>query len=398
MINFRYKYPFSKLGRVKKSVLKIRSYDVGSIPFFGDFEKLSRGAMDFNSLLSLLYGKDHSACEPINYFEKEVIRVFLDKLEAGITTPNYPQFRDMNTMFLDSIDGIQETGGGYTVVKDLSVRPEMTKIPEVQVVKRNSRYFYEKIDAPLKVKICITGPYTLSSLFLDRRVNIFSELDEILSRFVSNNIYKDRYSSVDLVAIDEPVFGFQSDPMIDYGTEGREELRKAWERIAHKATSKGVRSCIHLHNTVDELFWEIDSLNIIESHVDDPIYKSKRTKQLLEKTDKFLKASLCITDFDRLIRDKILAAPNRKKDESTLMESVGKTWVEIKQGKYDPKEFLETVDTMKRRLAEIIDRYGIERVLYAGPECGMKSFPTYECALECLKRVSETLKTNQMTN
>ncbi|MCP8304533.1 MAG: hypothetical protein H3Z50_03565 [archaeon] len=379
-------------------MLRIRSYDVGSMPFFGDFEKLSRGATSFNSLLSLLYGKDHSAFEPIRYFEKEVIRVFLDKLEAGITAPNYPQFRDMNTMFLDSIDGIQETEDGYAVVEDLSVRPEMTKIPEVQAVKRNSRYIYEKIGAPFKVKVCITGPYTLSSLFVDRRVNIFGELDEILSSFVSNNIYKDKYSTVDLVAIDEPVFGFLSDSMIDYGTEGREELRKAWERIFHKATSRGVRSCIHLHSTVDELFWEIDSLNIIESHVDDPIYKFKRTKQLLEKTDKFLKASICITDFDRLVREKILTTLNRKKDESTLMESVGKTWVEIKQGKYDPKEFLETVDTMKRRLAEMIDRYGIERVLYAGPECGMKSFPTYECALECLKRVSDALKTNQMTN
>ena len=373
---------------------RIKSYDVGSMPFFGNFDKLSRGAVSFNSLLSLLYETDHPLSEPIKYFEEEIIRVILDKLKEGILVPNYPQLRDMNLMFLDSIDGIQKTEDGWIVVENLSVVLEKTKIPEVQVIKRNSRYIYEKIGYPFKIKICITGPYTLSSLFVDRRVNIFHDLSEVLAKFVSNNIFKDKYSTVDLVAIDEPAFGFISDSLIDYGTEGREELLKAWERISHKVISEGLRSCIHLHNTVDELFWEIDSLNIIESHVDDPIYKSKRTKQLLEKKDKFLKASICITDFDRLIREKLSSTVDRKDDGSTLMEKVGKTWVEIKQGMRDPKEFLETEDIMKRRLTEIITNYGIERVLYAGPECGMKSFPSYECALESLRRVSDVLKTN----
>jgi len=373
-------------------VLGIESYDIGSMPFLGDFEKLCRGAKSFNSLLPLFYGK-HSTSQSIKYFEEKVLEVFLDKLEAGISVPNYPQFRDMNTMFLDTIDGIQKTEGGYIIAKNLNIEPEMTKIPEVQTIKRNSRNICEKIGAPFKVKICITGPYTLSSLFVDRRKNIFNELSEMLARFISDNIYKDKYSIVDLVALDEPVFGFLSDSLIDFGTEGREELCKSWERLFYKATSKGISSCIHLHNTVDELFWEIDSLNIIDSHVGDPIYKSKRTKQLLEKKDKFLKASISITDFDRLIRERISTAPNRKGDESTLMESVGKTWNEIKQGMTDPKEFLETAETMKRRLNEIITHFGIERVLYAGPECGMKSFPTYQCAVECLKRVSDVLTT-----
>ncbi|MGQ9469752.1 MAG: hypothetical protein ACUVTD_08060 [Nitrososphaerales archaeon] len=371
---------------------RIKSYDVGSTPFVGEFDKFSKGAMSFDSVLSLLHDTDHPSYEPIRYFEEKAIRGFLDKLKAGIDVPNYPQFRDMNTMFLDSIDGIKKSENGYLIVKSLSVRPEMAKIPEVQVIRKNSRTIYEKLGNPFKIKICITGPYTLSSLFLDRRIGIFNELSKALLKFVSDNIHKDKYSEVKLIAIDEPAFGFLSDHLIDYGTEGREELLKAWENIFHEATSRGASSCLHLHNTADELFWEIKSLNIIESHAEDPIYESKRVKQLLEEKDKFLKASICITDFDRLIREKILAESYKETDEATLMQSVGKAWAEIKQGRIDPKDFLESVEIMKKRLKKIVDNYGIERVPYAGPECGMKSFPSYECALEYLKRASFVIK------
>lgn len=370
---------------------RIESYDVGSIPFIGEFDKFSRGAMIFGSILSLLYGISHPSYESIKYFEEKIIKGFLDKLEVGINIPNYPQFRDMNAMFLDSIEGIEKSGSSYLLIKNLSVKPEMAKIPEVQTIKRNSKKIYEKLGSPFKIKICITGPYTLSSLFLNRRSGIFNELSKVLSEFVSNNIHKNKYSEVELISIDEPAFGFLSDPLIDYGSEGREELLKAWENIFHEAVSRRVYSCIHLHNTADELFWEIKSLNIIESHVEDHIYKSKKTKQLLEEKDKFLKASICITDFDRLIRDKI-SAESIEIDEATLMQRVDKAWTGIKQGRVDPKDFLETIEIMMKRLERIVDNYGIERVPYAGPECGMKGFPSYESALEYLRRVSYVVK------
>jgi methionine synthase II (cobalamin-independent) len=71
-----------------------------------------------------------------------------------------------------------------------------------------------------------------------------------------------------------------------------------------------------------------------------------------------------------------------------LNERVADAWTDIKHGRVDPNSFLETVDTMKGRLAKVVDRFGAERVLYAGPECGLKGYPTYETAMECLKRVS----------
>jgi len=47
---------------------------------------------------------------------------------------------------------------------------------------------------------------------------------------------------------------------------------------------------------------------------------------------------------------------------------------------------------MKNRLVKVVERFGAERVPYAGPECGLKGYPTYETAIECLRRVSSAIE------
>jgi len=362
----------------------IKSCDVGSLPFIGDVERFLEGAERFESSPT-----DDSA----KYFEKKVVEGFLDKLNAGLDVPNYPQFRDMSRMFLGMIDGVEKAKDGYMETKTLSLEPEEGYIPEVSVIKENSRQIYERIGEPFQTRVCVTGPYTLSSLFVYRDREIFSRLGEMISQIVENNLFNGKYGSVSLVAIDEPIFGLLDDPLVDRGSEGREHLQTAWESIFHRAKSKNIQTCIHLHNTADELFWDVEPLTIIESHVDDPIYQTGKTKKLLESTDKFLKASVCITDFDRLIRESITTTSQQKIRELTLNEKVAEAWRVVKSGKLDSKTFLESDRLMKRRLIKIVNQFGVERILYAGPECGLGGFPTYECALEYLRRVSDAVKT-----
>ena len=195
-----------------------------------------------------------------------------------------------------------------------------------------------------------------------------------------------------MVSVDEPVFGLQDDPLIDFGSGGRENLRRAWESIFHKAKSKNAQTVLHLHSTVDELFWDVDSLEVIDSHVDDPLYKMEKTKEKLESTDKFLKASIAFSEFDNLIRRRILSNSREKLTEISINEKIAEMWKGITRGRIDPEIFLEDVDVMKRRLVEIVDWFGVERVPYAGPECGLKGFPTYESAMGCLRRVSGALE------
>jgi len=359
------------------------SCDVGSLPFVGDSKKFVEGSGRFS-----LYSADESA----EFFEKKVLEGLLDKIRVGIDVPNFPQFRDMNEMFLSMMDGVERIKGGYLETKIPSVKTNRSSIPEVMVIEKNSQRIQEKKGAAFEMRICVTGPYTLSSFFPYKREDIFIRLGNVISQIVENSIFNDKHGRVSLVSVDEPVFGLQDDTLIDFGSEGRENLRRAWESIFHKVKSKNAQTLMHLHSTVDELFWDIESLEILESHVDDPLQQKKNTKEKLESTDKFLKASVAVNDFDTLIKKRIAADSREKLTESDVNERIADVWTGIKHGTVDSEIFLESVDAMKNRLVKVVERFGAERVPYAGPECGLKGYPTYENALECLRRVSSAVK------
>jgi len=361
----------------------IESYDVGSLPLVGDAEKFLEGATCFRS-----YPTDDS----VRYFERRVIEGFLDKIGTGMDVPNYTQFRDMNEMFLEMIKGVERVKGGFMETGILSIKEGEDAIPEVVAIKKGSQEIWERTGKSFKMKICVTGPYTLSSLFLYKDNEIFSRLGNVISKIMESSIFEEKHGSVSLVAVDEPVFGLLDDPLMDHGSEGRENLLRAWESIFRKATSKGVQTCMHLHSTADELFWEVKTLNIIESHIDNPLYYAERTKKLLESTDKFLKASIGVVDFNSLIKENLLTDLPKKVSEIIVNERIAEAWKRITSGKLNPNFFLEDIELMGERLTKILNRFGAERVPYAGPECGLQGFPTYECALECLKRVSSAVR------
>ncbi len=322
------------------------------------------------------------------HFEKTIIKAFIDKAKAGINIPNYPQFRDINQMFLNLIDGAEKVKGGYMQTGVLSMKREGTIIPEVIAIRRNAKEIGEAIGEPFQIRICVVGPHILSSFFIYRSNEIFSQLSDIISQILENNIFTEKHARVGIVSVEEPLIGILDDPLISFGSEGREKLLNTWESILRKVKAKGVKTSLHLHKTSDEIFWQVESLDIIEAPVDDAIYQIKKTKQFLDSTDKTLMASLCTNDFDKLIKQKILET-QKQTSTFTIGEQTAESWKNIKLGKLKPETFLESVDLMKNRLVRIVERFGIEKVPYAGPECGLRGFPTYNCAIECLKRVSE---------
>jgi len=365
----------------------IRSYDVGSLPFAGQWATFLRGAQVtpfLEALQPAKYGGDKE------YFETRVTESFLDKIRAGVDVPNYPQFRDMNEMFLSAISGIGKTGEGYVVRDSPSITREKLLIPEVHVLRERSRHICEVLGDPVQIKICVTGPYTLSTFFAPGREGLFTLLGDAVAKMVEHNIFSTKFGGVVLVTVDEPVFGFFDDPALDYGAEGREELLAAWEQIFHHVKAKGCQSCIHLHNTSNELFWQIRSVDIVESHVNDPLYAAPRTRRFLEEEDKVLKASIAVTVFDSLIRNSLPA--RETVTEAAISQQVADAWTAIRREARNPFDFLESVQTIRGRLKTLLRRFGEARMPYAGPECGLRSFPTYSAALECLRRVALAVK------
>jgi len=362
----------------------VESCDVGSLPFVGDLQRFLEGASNYGQIVN----------DSTQFFENKVVTGFLDKVKAGIDIANYPQFRDMNQMFLDMIEGVGKVNGGYIETAALTLKKGKGAIAEASAIRNRSQEVYEKLGEPFRLRICVTGPYTMSSLFAYKDKGTFTRLGNVLAQTIGTNIFNTKQGSVRLVSVDEPVFGFVDDPLLDRGSEGRENLLQAWESMTQKIRVKGAQACLHLHNTSDELFWETKHINLIESHVNDPFFQAKRTKERLESTDKFLKASVAVTDFDQLIRSRVIASSKQKLSETAINEQIAETWKNLTRRSMDPLTFVESAELMKQRLVKIVDYFGANRVLYAGPECGMRGFPTYESALECLRRVSKAVKGN----
>jgi 5-methyltetrahydropteroyltriglutamate--homocysteine methyltransferase len=370
----------------------IKTCDVGSMPFHGNFKRFLKGVQSIDPLMELLH-VDKNVKER-KYFEEKVVQNFIDKMRIGIDIPSYPQFRDMNEMFFNITQGIKKSKRGYEVVDKLTVKKRHISIPEVHVIRQKMRKISQIIDKPVKVKLCVTGPYTLSSSCVNKNADVIKWFGEVIVQIIEENCFKGKHGGILLVSIDEPVFGMVDDPQLDVGSSSREMLIKTWETIFHKIKVKKIQSCLHLHNTTNETFWGIKSLDIVESHVNDSLYTSEETKLLLEKEDKYLKASISITLFDDLIRKKI-EATMRQINESEVNQKIADIWTEIQKGRLATTGYIETPELMKKRLLQIINRYGMDRVPYAGPECGLKSFPTYSSAIECLRRV---VKATQQMN
>ena len=56
-----------------------------------------------------------------NILRKKIVESFIDKILCGIDVPNYPQYRDMNEMFLEKFGGLIKTKDGYMLEKPLTV-------------------------------------------------------------------------------------------------------------------------------------------------------------------------------------------------------------------------------------------------------------------------------------
>jgi 5-methyltetrahydropteroyltriglutamate--homocysteine methyltransferase len=320
-------------------------------------------------------------------FKNEIVKTFADKLIAGVEIPNYPQLRDMNEMFFTMMKGITKSGNTYTAQETIKPK-KRASIPETEIIKQEASKIKTMTKGDrLKVKACVTGPYTLASFFKYKTPKLYEELGNTIAAILHESIFKNRNAELSHVSIDEPVLGFMNDPLLDYGSDGRESLRKAWEKIAYTGGSHGLDVSMHLHNTSENLFWDVEHLRILASHVGDPIYTQESTKKRLEETDKFLCSAVAITQYDTLIHNHY----SSKGYTGNIPEKIGEAWTAIRNGDIDPYLFLEERNLMRKRLKKVIDSFGVERIAYGSPECGLNSFPGYNVALECLCRVSEVI-------
>jgi len=351
----------------------MKSVDVGSLPFQGDEGKLKRGAEG---------GAEQA------YFEEVVVDYFLNKLRAGLDVATYPQLRDMCYMFLEELDGLVKVDGKYAVVE--AIRPKRTSIPEVDAVFKYSKEIYGELGRPFSMRVCVTGPYTLASFIIEPEPEQILGLADALSQIADGSLQRSRYGSVEVLCVEEPLFGVVDDPRLDYVGEWSEALLKAWDKIFYTASTRGIVCAMHLHSTSNRIFWDLERLDVIEAEADDYIYRSEKTRSLLERYGKRLKASICSTNLSKLAEKAAERIP--RYSGLAKEQRVGQIWADIKRGREDPAVLLESEDEIRSRLKRIVSLVGLENVPYAGPECGLKGFLSLDLALLYLKRCSGVVK------
>jgi 5-methyltetrahydropteroyltriglutamate--homocysteine methyltransferase len=305
-------------------------------------------------------------------YQRIVKDVFLQKIRSGVMVPNYPQFRDMIEMFMGPIDDVSSSESPYVV------KAEAAKIKELDVLDEVAEEKAAAGGPRLGARVCVTGPIELYlSLFgATAYTDILYALAESVSRFIEDAM--SRRFEVVITSIDEPSLGISPNVVFS-----EDEIIEALCRASSPCRG---RNCeVHLHSPLmAELICSVPTLNIIgvESAAH-PDYLSLIDKRVLEQMDTFIRAGIARTDILSLvagINDRL--GCNLWTDPAALRAAVFEA---------------ESEKVMASRLAHAIRKFG-DRVMCAGPDCGLGSWPDQEMAFSLLSSCARAISSETEDN
>jgi len=278
-------------------------------------------------------------------YEEMVQRAFLMKSKY-LDTPNYPQFRDMISMFLDPIRNKEFQDDAYLIAE------KYAKIRELEIVEKM------KVE---RVRVCITGAFEL--YYREFRGVIYEDvllnIAESVYRFARNAL---KFENVTCISFDEPSLGTAPD------LQPEKELI---ERVYDKKLRADVQ--VHLHNPVFyEKFMETE-INVlgIES-ARNPKNLESIDPEILESHGKFLRLGVARSDVDCIIMEfNERYNVDAWKDENLVELAV---------------EEFESVERIRERIKHAFEKFG-ELVKYVGPDCGVFSFPSQKVAMKLLENL-----------
>ncbi len=333
----------------------------------------------------------------------EIIREAMwQKINAGVEVPNYPQFQNMISQFSEPILDDSRTEA------PLLVKEEEARLVELDALEGLAAEYREERGGgrgsgegrrgsgeggwegeKLKIRICVTGPVELYYSLFPPPVytDVLSNIAKSVGRFVKHAVEgarkgaKKRNYEVSCVSIDEPSIGL--DPRIEV-KEDEESVVTALELATEYASrTAGVDTQIHLHSPIFyETVCQVAGIKVIglESAAN-PSLLALIDKKELEQHDKFLRIGVARTDIFRMAAEY---------DERHNTNSFGKSGKERRILEAVVNEY-NSPALVKKRLEKASTIFG-ERVLYAGPDCGLGAFPSQELASLVLKNTSLGLR------
>ena len=292
------------------------------------------------------------------------------KIDAGVDVPTYPQFRDMNRMFLDIINDESSQEG------PLVVRKDRARIMELSAVEEVGAEYAKKTGNKLNIRLCVTGPIELylkqfgGTAYKD----VLNAFAVSIDRFISNSIDNAKDFRISVISIDEPSIGIN--PQIMFNESDMVEALT----IATKTSGLNkIDTEIHLHSPLYyKLICRVPSISIIgvESAAN-PSYLDLIDNNDIEEYDKYLRIGVSRTDIFGMA-----AVLNEKYNMNVWKEPAKLDEITTQ---------METPGVIAKRLERAYSVFG-ERIKYAGPDCGLGSWPSQGLAFNLLKNTGAGIK------
>jgi 5-methyltetrahydropteroyltriglutamate--homocysteine methyltransferase len=290
-------------------------------------------------------------------FHDVIVESFRRKCTSGLDIVNYPQHYDMHKQLADAINEAMERGT-YVVDRKHAI------LPEVSVISDSAREFSEEFDRRISLRVCVAGPLEMYLKIVGTVCykDVLLMFAETVKRFAENCILDSKHIKTEVVCLDEPSLGFLDvsaprDVIVDV-------LEKAFGFI-------GVTKQIHLHSSlrVADLLG-VRGLDVLAlEYAASPKNLEGLSKKMLDNADKYVRIGIARTDVDS-IRAELYDKGETKPTDDQLVESL---------------------ETIRRRFLLAAERYG-ERLLFAGPDCGLGGWPSQEVAELLLKRTVNAVK------
>lgn len=284
-------------------------------------------------------------------YEELVKRTFLMKSKY-VELPNYPQFRDMISMFMNLIKNPEFQDEPYLISKKYAIIPELE--------------YVERLEAK-SVRVCITGAFELYYNEFGGVIyeDILLNLAESVARFAKNAC---KYENVKCISLDEPSLGIATD------------LQPSDEVIGDVFNTVDVKVDvqIHLHQPT---FYE----KILETSVDvigvecasKPENMDFLDKELIDSHEKKLRIGIARTDIDNVIAEfNAKHNVNAWKNDELIVKAVDE---------------IESPEVILKRIENAYNKFN-DLIAYVGPDCGLFSFPNQESAIQLLKNVKVALE------
>ena len=295
---------------------------------------------------------------------QDLIKITMQqKIDAGVDIPTYPQFQDMNQMFLEIIndESAQE--------EPLVVKKERARIMELSALEDVGAQYLKNTGNKLNVRVCVTGPL---ELYLNQfggtaYQDILNAFATSIDRFIANSIDNAKQFRIATISIDEPSIGIN--PQIMFNDNN---IIEALTMATKTSGLNKIDTEIHLHSPLHyKLICRVPSIGIIgvESAAN-PSYLELIDKKDLEDQDKFLRVGISRTDIFGMagvLNEKY--NKNVWKEPAMLEEIITE---------------METPGIIAKRLHKAHSIFG-ERIKYAGPDCGLGAWPSQELAFKLLR-------------